>query len=113
MSVLGDKIRRCRKQKGLTLEQLAKATGSSKTYMWELENRDLRRPSARILSSIAEVLGVSLEYLLDEKDQITLTDALDAQFFRTYKGLDVTTKNRIRQLVDVWNDVETEETPER
>ena len=39
-SPLGDKIRVLRKQKKLSLEQLAELTESSKSYMWELENKD-------------------------------------------------------------------------
>mgnify|MGYP003400529237 FL=1 len=43
-SALGDKIRKLRKEvKKLTLEELAEQTGSSKGYIWELENRDTRK----------------------------------------------------------------------
>ena len=38
-SELGKKIQRLRKEKGLTLEQLADLTDSSKSYIWELENQ--------------------------------------------------------------------------
>jgi DNA-binding XRE family transcriptional regulator len=37
---LGDKIRALRKEKKLSLEQLAELTDSSKSYIWELENKD-------------------------------------------------------------------------
>jgi len=43
---LGERIREQRLKKGLTLEQLAGAIGSGKSYMWELENKDSARPSA-------------------------------------------------------------------
>lgn len=45
-SVLGRKVRDLRQEKGMTLEQLATATGSSKSYMWEIENKPVARPSA-------------------------------------------------------------------
>jgi hypothetical protein len=45
-SPLGDKIRALRKQKKLSLEQLAELTDSSKSYIWELENKDDPKPSA-------------------------------------------------------------------
>ena len=106
MPTLGQKIRELRKAKKLTLDELASRSASSKSYMWELENRDLPRPSAQKLSKIAEVLEVSLEYLLDEKDQVTLTEAIDAQFFRQYQHMDAKTKEKIRKIVDVWNDDE-------
>jgi transcriptional regulator with XRE-family HTH domain len=37
-SSLGDKIRKHRREKGYSLEKLAKLTDSSKSYLWELEN---------------------------------------------------------------------------
>ena len=52
-SALGTKINELRRAKGLTLEQLAEATGSSKSYMWEIENKDVARPSAEKLDQIA------------------------------------------------------------
>jgi len=46
---LGDRIRTLRKEKGLTLDQLAEQSGSSKSYIWELENKSPPRPSAEKL----------------------------------------------------------------
>ena len=40
-SLLGTKINELRRERGLTLEQLAQATDSSKSYMWEIENKDV------------------------------------------------------------------------
>jgi transcriptional regulator with XRE-family HTH domain len=45
-SLLGIKINELRRARKLTLEQLAEATESSKSYMWEIENKDVERPSA-------------------------------------------------------------------
>ncbi|MDQ6702693.1 MAG: helix-turn-helix domain-containing protein, partial [Pseudomonadota bacterium] len=43
-SSLGDKIRKHRREKGYSLDKLAKLTDSSKSYLWELENRGTRKP---------------------------------------------------------------------
>ena len=51
---------------------------------------------------IAEVLGVTIEYLLDEKQAITEEDAVDAQFYREYKHMDPDTKEKIREMVKLW-----------
>ncbi len=53
----GERIKKLRTQKGLTLDQLAQETASSKSYIWELENKNPPRPSAEKLSSIASALG--------------------------------------------------------
>jgi len=99
---LGEKIRRLRKEQKLTLDKLAELSGSSKSYIWELENKNPPRPSAEKLTKIAEVLGVTIEYLLDEKQAITEEDAVDAQFYREYKHMDPDTKEKIREMVKLW-----------
>lgn len=45
-TALGEKIQKLRKAKGLTLDRLAELTESSKSYIWELENKSPPRPSA-------------------------------------------------------------------
>ncbi len=101
---LGEKLRALRKEKGLTLEQLAEATESSKSYIWELENRSPPRPSAEKLSRIAQQLGTTIEYLLDDRGEISPVDAADASFYRKYRKLDAPTRQKIRRMVDLWDD---------
>lgn len=101
---LGEKIRRLRKEKGLTLDKLADLTGSSKSYVWELENKNPPRPSAEKLSKIADKLGTTIEYLLDEGEDVSVEDAADAQFYRQYRKMDASTKEKIRQMVDLWGE---------
>jgi transcriptional regulator with XRE-family HTH domain len=101
-NVLGDKIRRLRKEKKLTLDKLAELTGSSKSYIWELENKNPPRPSAEKLAKIAEQPGTTIEYLLDEEEALSKEDAADARFYRDYKKMDTATKAKIRQMVKLW-----------
>ena len=81
-SSLGRKVNSLRRSKGLTLEELAQATGSSKSYMWEIENKPVARPSAEKLTRIAEVLEVTPEFLLDEARSEAAVDEADAAFYR-------------------------------
>lgn len=104
MTALGEKIRKLRKEKGYTLEKLAELTESSKSYIWELENKNPPRPSAEKLAYIARVLGVTAEYLLDPSEQANVADATDEAFYRKYRRMDPTTKDRIRRMVEVWDD---------
>ena len=105
-NVLGDKIRERRKEKRLTLDKLAELTGSSKSYIWELENKNPPRPSAEKLSKIAEQLGVTIEYLLDTKNEVKAEDAVDAEFYRKYRSLPDETRKKIRKITDMWDDDE-------
>ncbi len=103
-TALGEKIYKLRKEKGLTLEQLAELTGSSKSYIWELENKSPPRPSADKLSKIARELGVTMDYLIDQEQKITEADATDEMFYRKYQKMDPEVKKKIRKIADLWED---------
>jgi transcriptional regulator with XRE-family HTH domain len=103
---LGDKIRTLRKAKGYTLDKLAELADSSKSYIWELENKNPPRPSADKIAKIAAVLGVTADYLIDPSDTVRVEDATDAAFFRKYRNMDAPTKDKIRKMVDLMGDDE-------
>jgi transcriptional regulator with XRE-family HTH domain len=98
---LGEKIRELRKAKGYTIEKLAELAESSKSYIWELENKNPPRPSADKVAKIAAVLGVTGDYLMDTTETMQVEDATDTAFFRKYRKMDATTKDKIRRLVDL------------
>lgn len=103
-SLLGEKIKKLRKDNGLTLDKLAELADSSKSYVWELENKTPPRPSAEKLSNIASALNTTLEFLLDASGDVEEEDARDATFYRNYRKLDAGTKSKIRKIVDLWDD---------
>lgn len=103
-SPLGEKLRALRQQKKISLEQLATLTDSSKSYLWELENRDAPNPSADKLSRIAAILEVTPEFLLSDAATTPEQEVIDEAFFRKYKRLPEDTKKKLRQLLDVWDD---------
>lgn len=103
-SPLGDKLRALRKKKGLSLEQLATLTESSKSYMWELENRDAPNPSAEKMSRIAAALEVTSEFLLSTSESTPDADVTDQAFFRKYQSMPEGTKKQIRKILDGWED---------
>ena len=105
-SSLGRKVNSLRRSKGLTLEELAQATGSSKSYMWEIENKPVARPSAEKLTRIAEVLEVTPEFLLDEARSEAAVDVADAAFYRKYQGLDAGTKAKLKRILQALEDEE-------
>lgn len=60
---VGSRIRECRKKTGLTQEQLAEKVNISPTYLSEIET-DRKQAGRKVLCTIAEVLDVSLDYLM-------------------------------------------------
>lgn len=103
-SLLGTKINELRRAKKMTLEQLAQATDSSKSYMWELENKDIARPSAEKLDRIAMALDVTAAYLIDATQTEPTVDVEDNAFFRKYQDADAKVKAKLKRILDVLDD---------
>lgn len=101
-TALGKKIRQLRKEKGYTLDKLAELSESSKSYIWELENKDPPRPSAEKVAKIAGVLGVTADYLMNKSQKVPSETVLDDAFFRAYQDLDDFSKKRVRDIVEAW-----------
>ena len=64
---IGDRIRRYRAEKGLSLSQLESESRVSKGYLWSLENESGKRPSAETLFAVSEALGVTIGALLNRQ----------------------------------------------
>ncbi len=62
MATFGDRLRKCREEKGITLKQIEKDTGLSNGNLSRIE-RNLGSPSVEIAAILAEYLDVSLDYL--------------------------------------------------
>lgn len=66
--IRSDLIRRYREQRGLSLRAAAKVTGLSPSLLSQIE-RGITEPSISSLRKIAEALGVSIFYLIDDSPQ--------------------------------------------
>ncbi|HEJ9418601.1 TPA: helix-turn-helix transcriptional regulator, partial [Proteus mirabilis] len=64
--MLGERIRKYRTDKGLSLEELANMVGSTKSYIWEIEKKPEIKPSADLISKIASALNVTIDALMNE-----------------------------------------------
>jgi transcriptional regulator with XRE-family HTH domain len=103
-SAFGQKIKTHRQLKRMTLDQLATHTGCSKSYIWELENRDSSpHPSAEKIFAIAAALGVTPEFLLADAQTEPDDSVVDEAFYRKYKRMPSETKRRLRQILDAWD----------
>ncbi|ABC32351.1 predicted transcriptional regulator [Hahella chejuensis KCTC 2396] len=106
-STLGRKLRKLREQQKLSLEQLAMLSGSSKSYLWNLENFESSNPSVEKIDKIATALKVTSEFLLNGSATTPDQGVIDEAFFRKYKSLPEADKKRLRQIVDVWTEEHT------
>lgn len=101
-SKLGDKLKAHRIKKGLTLDGLAEQAKMSKSYLWELENRESFRPSAEKLQAIADVLGVDMSFFVDDSVKTPKQEHLDDAFYRDYSKLNAPAKEHLRRILDTF-----------
>ncbi len=98
---LGEKIRAARKNKALTLDELARQAGLSKSYLWELENRESPRPSAEKLQALADALGEDISFFVDDAVDTPQESHRDKEFFRSYSKLEPGAKEQLRRILEV------------
>ena len=99
---LGQKIKTLRKEKGYTLQQLAEKIGSGKSYIWEIENRGLKRPSAEKLASIANALDVTTDFLINN-EQTELSEDEDKEIlYRKMGRLTKDDQDKIMEMIEAW-----------
>lgn len=103
-SLLGEKIRCLRTGKGYSLDKLAELTETSKSYLWDLENREAHRPSADKINKVAAALDVTPEYLLSERDVAPDEEIADQAFFRKFRTLDPDVKKKLRKIMDAFDE---------
>lgn len=97
---LGDKIRKLRRDRKLSMEALAAAAEMSKSYLWELENNDDANPTMDKVARLAKVLDVTPEFLAHDEQADTPQDAFDKAFFRNYKRLKPETKQQLLEILN-------------
>ena len=101
-STLGEKLKELRRKKQFSLDELARQSGASKSYLWELENRPDRKPSAEKLIDIARVLDTTTDYLVDDKASFDDAQVKEV-FFRKFNTLDDDAKERVMDMINVWS----------
>ena len=63
---IGNRIRRVRQQKAMTLEDLAQKSKVSIGHLSTLERSTTKRPGERVISRVSVALGVPVAYLIGE-----------------------------------------------
>ncbi|WP_449536948.1 helix-turn-helix domain-containing protein [Ferdinandcohnia sp. Marseille-Q9671] len=74
--MIGSRVKELRKKKKLSITELARRAGVSKSYLSYIERDVQKNPSLQFLSKIAVTLDTSIEYLLGEDE----VDELDSEW---------------------------------
>ncbi len=97
----GNKIRQLRQEKCLTIEEFAKLTGFTASYISQLERNKLE-PSLNALSKISKALGVSLYYFLEEESsKYILTKKEQRKVVSSENKLDVSFLTNIADNIEI------------
>lgn len=99
---LGEKIRKLRKERDWTQDELGSKVGvhGRHVYRWE---KDRMKPSAKTLTRLAEVFEISLDELTQENGTSRMEAALpDPELFAQFQAvaeLDDEDKNAIKKIL--------------
>lgn len=102
LPTFGARLKAARNKSGLNQEELAKRVGSSKGYISELETNQDIRPSADLVMKLAEEVGTTVEFLMRGDDGEKAPT--DVAFFRSYQGLDDSTKSKLQSILKLLKD---------
>jgi XRE family transcriptional regulator, master regulator for biofilm formation len=80
--MIGDRVKKLRLDKKMSLSELAEQAGVAKSYLSSLERNLQRNPSIQFLEKISSVLNVPVDHLIH--DQIN-TDELDSDWMNLVK----------------------------
>jgi len=98
---LGEKINRMRKAKKLSQSDMAEAVGVSRDAISKYERDDIV-PSVENARRIAQVLGVSLDYLVSDKEEQEVIDTAMLDRMREIQQLTDTDQTTILQVIDAF-----------
>lgn len=66
-TVIGERIKKIREEKKLSMSELAERAGVAKSYLSSIERNLQSNPSVQFLEKVSAVLGVSVNSLLHEE----------------------------------------------
>ena len=98
---LGQKITKIRKEKKLSQVDVAYAVGVSRDAISKYERDDIV-PSVENANKIAQVLGISLDYLVSKDDTLEVVDTDMLNRMKEIQRLNTEDKNTIVTIIDAF-----------
>ncbi|MDG5788761.1 helix-turn-helix domain-containing protein [Evansella sp. AB-P1] len=80
--MIGERVKKYRKEAGMTLTELAEKAGVAKSYLSALERNIQTNPSVQFLEKVAAVLNISIDHLIkdDVNNDSSLSDNIDNEW---------------------------------
>ncbi|RLL46668.1 helix-turn-helix domain-containing protein [Oceanobacillus piezotolerans] len=67
--MIGEKIKKLRQEKKMSISELAEKAGIAKSYLSSIERNLQSNPSIQFIEKVSDVLGVSVNDLINDKEQ--------------------------------------------
>lgn len=93
--MFGDRLKKARQHCGYTQEELARLSGTTKNYVWELENKETVNPKADLVARLAKALDVTADFLMGTTDEVNK----ESIFFRDYSKLSDNNKKQVARFM--------------
>ena len=74
MCLLGERIKEIRKEKGMTISELAERAGVAKSYLSSIERNKQTNPSIQFIEKVSEALGISVNDIIHRNDDMDIED---------------------------------------
>ncbi|WP_404468886.1 helix-turn-helix domain-containing protein [Sutcliffiella horikoshii] len=78
--MIGERIKKYREQRKMSMSELAERAGVAKSYLSSIERNLQSNPSVQFLEKVSTVLGVSMNTLLHDEDDVQSKDNLDREW---------------------------------
>lgn len=83
--MIGERIKRLRQQRGISLTELSERAGVAKSYISSIERNLQYNPSIQFLEKIAVVLHVKIDYFIHDKTVEKSELDLDTEWMQLVK----------------------------
>lgn len=97
-SSIGLRLKQFRKKRGITQEEIAKQLGVTVAYISNVENNKVKL-NLRVLSFYANLLGVSIDYLLHTEQ--SNANPLDAEILKILGGFTNDEKEKLIKILHI------------
>jgi XRE family transcriptional regulator of biofilm formation len=97
--MIGDRVKKIRKEKKLSMTELAEKAGVAKSYLSSLERNIQVNPSVQFLEKIAAVLHVPLNALLHDEPDMNYLDEDWAELVKEAMQSGVS-KNQFKEFIE-------------
>jgi transcriptional regulator with XRE-family HTH domain len=96
----GQRIRKAREAKGLSVREAATRIGMGKSSLSEIENGESKFPSAEVIFKMAEVLGVTARWIIEGEDgDLSVSTKEESQLLEQFRGLNESSQSAVLALI--------------